>query len=133
MRDNAFNRDQAFKSWEVIRDAIQKIYAQKASQLSYEELYRMAYNLVLHKHGEMLYDNVKKTTIDMLEPIKQSLLNMPQEELVQEINKIWDKQKYVIVMIKDILLYMDKNFVPKMKNYASVEAMQTNQFRTYIV
>lgn len=36
-------------------------------------------------------------------------------------------------MIKDILLYMDKNFVPKMKNYASVEAMQTNQFRTHIV
>lgn len=91
MRDNAFNRDQALKSWEVIRDAIQKIYAQKASQLSYEELYRMAYNLVLHKHGEMLYDNVKKTTVDMLEPIKQNLLNMPQEELVQEINKIWDK------------------------------------------
>lgn len=77
MRDNAFNRDQAYKSWEVIKDAIQKIYAHKASQLSYEELYRTAYNLVLHKHGEMLYDNVRKTTVEMLEPIKQNLLNMP--------------------------------------------------------
>jgi cullin 3 len=25
--------------------------------------------MVLHKHGEMLYDNVKKTTAEMLQPI----------------------------------------------------------------
>jgi len=36
-------------------------------------------------------------------------------------------------MIKDILLYMDKNFVPKMKNFLNVEAMQTNQFKTHVV
>jgi cullin 3 len=66
MRDNTLNRDQALQHWNTIRDAIQKIYAQKASQLSYEELYRTAYNLVLHKHGEMLYDNVRKTTVEML-------------------------------------------------------------------
>lgn len=42
------------------------IYAQQSSQLSYEELYRTAYQMVLHKHGEMLYDNVKKTTAEML-------------------------------------------------------------------
>jgi hypothetical protein len=29
-------------------------------------------------------------------------------------------EKYVIIMIKDILLYMDKNFVPKMKNFQNV-------------
>jgi len=66
IRDNTLNRDQALQHWNTIRDAIVKIYAQKASSLSYEELYRTAYNLVLHKHGEMLYDNVKKTTIEML-------------------------------------------------------------------
>ena len=44
---------------------------------------------------------------------------------MKEINDIWELEKYVIIMIKDILLYMDKNFVPKMKNYLSVEAMQT--------
>jgi hypothetical protein len=42
-------------------------------------------------------------------------------------------EKYVIIMIKDILLYMDKNFVPKQKNYPSVEALQTNQFRIQVV
>ena len=133
MRDNTLNRDQAMGHWNIIKDAIKKIYEQKASQLSYEELYRTAYNMVLHKHGEMLYDNVKKTTVDMLQPICQDLLNQPDEDLIKEITKVWDLEKYVIIMIKDILLYMDKNFVPKMKNFLSVEAMQTTQFKTHVV
>ena len=133
MRDNTLNRDQALQHWNTIRDAIQKIYAQKASQLSYEELYRTAYNLVLHKHGEMLYDNVRKTTVEMLQPICQRLLSIPDEDLVKELTKVWDLEKYVIIMIKDILLYMDKNFVPKMKNFLNVEAMQTNQFKTHVI
>jgi cullin 3 len=94
--------------------------------LSYEELYRTAYNLVLHKHGELLYDNVRKTTVEMLQPIAQKLINIPDEDLIRAINDIWELEKYVIIMIKDILLYMDKNFVPKMKNFLNVEAMQTN-------
>lgn len=65
-RNNHLNRDQALQYWNTMRDAIQMIYAHQSSQLSYEELYRTAYQMVLHKHGEMLYDNVKKTTAEML-------------------------------------------------------------------
>ena len=101
--------------------------------MSYEELYRTAYNLVLHKHGELLYDNVRKTTVEMLQPIALKLINIPDEDLIRSINEIWELEKYVIIMIKDILLYMDKNFVPKMKNFLNVEAMQTNQFKTHVV
>lgn len=134
IRDNTLNRDQALQHWNTIRDAIVKIYAQKASSLSYEELYRTAYNLVLHKHGEMLYDNVKKTTIEMLQPIAQKLINMPDDEdLLKEITKVWDLERNVIIKIKDILLYMDKNFVPKMKNLQPVYSMQTNQFKTHVI
>lgn len=35
-------------------------------------------------------------------------------------------------MIKDILMYMDKNFVPKMK-LQSVEYLQTHCFQRYVV
>lgn len=59
----------------------------------------------------------------MLQPIAQKLINIPDEDLIREINEIWELEKYVIIMIKDILLYMDKNFVPKMKNFLNVEAM----------
>lgn len=59
----------------------------------------------------------------MLQPIAQKLINCPDEDLIRAINEIWELEKYVIIMIKDILLYMDKNFVPKMKNFLNVEAM----------
>lgn len=36
-------------------------------------------------------------------------------------------------MIKDILLYMDKNFVPKMKNYPNVLNMQYQQFKIHVI
>ena len=133
MRDNTMSRDAAQQQWLIIKDAIQKIYDQQASQLSYEELYRTAYNLVLHKHGDMLYENVKKTTLDMLEPIAKRLLDLPDDVIDEEITKVWDTEKYVIIMIKDILLYMDKNFVPKQKNLDSVETLQTKVFKSTVV
>ena len=61
--------------------------------------------------------------MEMLQPIAQKLINIPDEDLIRAINEIWELEKYVIIMIKDILLYMDKNFVPKMKNFLNVEAM----------
>ena len=119
--------------WATIKDAIVKIYAQKASSLSYEELYRTGYYLVLYKHGEMLYENVKKTTVEMLQPIATRLISVPDGDLLKEITNVWAFEKNVIIMIKDILLYMDKNFVPKMKNYQNVQAMQTSQFKTQVI
>ena len=65
----------------------------------------------------MLYENVKKTTVEMLQPIAEKLTQVPDEELLKEITNVWNLEKNVIIMIKDILLYMDKNFVPKMKNF----------------
>ena len=38
-----------------LQGAIHEIHKQNASGLSFEELYRNAYNMVLHKYGEMLY------------------------------------------------------------------------------
>ena len=54
---------------------------------------------------------------------------MPNEDLLQEITSVWHLEKNVIHKISDILLYMNKNFVPKMRNYPTVEAMQTNEFK----
>lgn len=66
-------RSQAQQHWETILDAIYKIYNKQASSLSYEELYRRAYGLVLNKHGQMLYDNVKETTVQLMQPIAENI------------------------------------------------------------
>jgi hypothetical protein len=47
------------RSWEKLQDAIQQIFNEDAGKLSFEELYRTGYNMVLHKHGDLLYNNVE--------------------------------------------------------------------------
>lgn len=42
---------------------------------------------------------------------------------MREFNRIWKEIKECIVMIRDILLYMNKNYVPKF-NLPLVEDMQ---------
>ena len=51
--------DALCRSWEKLKDAIQQIFNENAGDLSFEELYRTGYNMVLHKHGDMLYSNVE--------------------------------------------------------------------------
>lgn len=115
IRDSIMSQDQALMHWNTIKEAINKIYQKQASSLSYEELYRTAYNLVLHKHGELLYNGVKSTTIELLQPIVETLVNSSDDDLVRKVNEIWQQEKLCIIMIKDILMYMDRNYVPKLK------------------
>ena len=132
IRDTIMSNDQALQNWNTIREAIHKIYAKEASTLSYEELYRTAYNLVLHKHGEILYQGVRNTTIELLQPIVEKLNKCSEDDLIRRINEIWKDIKLSIVMIKDILMYMDRNYVPKVK-LQSVEYLQTQCFQKYVV
>jgi len=132
MRDTNWSQEQAFQHWTTIKEAIHKIYLQQASSLSYEELYRTAYSLVLHKHGELLYNGVKQTTVELLHPIVEKLLRSSDEDLLKKVNDIWKQEKLCIVMIKDILMYMDRNYVPKMK-LQNMEQLQTSQFKHHVI
>lgn len=100
--------------------------------MSYEELYRTAYILVLHKHGQMLYDSVKETTVQLLKPIAENIKMAHDEVFLREFNRVWKEIKMCIVMIRDILLYMNKNYVPKY-NLPLVEDMQYNQFKHHVI
>lgn len=51
---------------------------------------------------------------------------------MKALNRLWGEQKLCIIMIKDILLYMNKNYVPKVK-LKPVEQMQTSQFKHYVL
>ena len=76
----------------------------------------------------MLYNNVKATTIEIFQPIAQQIASTHDDEFLKTLNRIWSDVKLCIIMIKDILLYMNKNFVPKLK-LQTVEHMQTSHFK----
>jgi len=52
--------------WALLKNAIQEIQKKNNSGLSFEELYRNAYTMVLHKHGEKLYSGLQDVVTDHL-------------------------------------------------------------------
>jgi cullin 3 len=53
--------------WSLLKNAIQEIQKKNNSGLSFEELYRNAYTMVLHKRGERLYSGLKEVVTSHLE------------------------------------------------------------------
>jgi len=53
--------------WELLKNAIQEIQKKNNSGLSFEELYRNAYTMVLHKHGEKLYNGLREVVQEHLQ------------------------------------------------------------------
>jgi hypothetical protein len=45
----------------------------------------------------------------------ERLLRSSDEDILKKMNELWKQVKLCIIMIKDILMYMDRNYVPKMK------------------
>mmetsp|Transcript_13328 Transcript_13328/g.25129 ORF Transcript_13328/g.25129 Transcript_13328/m.25129 type:complete len:779 (+) Transcript_13328:73-2409(+) len=103
------------RTWECLKHAIHQIHQHNASSLSFEELYRNAYNLVLHKYGELLYNGVQGVVAEHLKAVAQSCVDCPDDRLLEELKKQWDDHKTTMVMIRDILMYMDRNFVSQYK------------------
>ena len=60
---------QAEAIWLALKRAVEEILEGNNAQLRFEELYRNAYTLVLHKHGEMLYKGVEQCITKRLERV----------------------------------------------------------------
>ncbi|CAH9084543.1 unnamed protein product [Cuscuta europaea] len=102
----------AEKTWSIIEHAIHEIYNHNASGLSFEELYRNAYNMVLHKFGETLYSGLVLTLTVHLKEISKSIEAAQGGLFLEELNRKWDDHNKALQMIRDILMYMDRTFIP---------------------
>ncbi|BAF23008.1 cullin-3A [Oryza sativa Japonica Group] len=103
------------KAWRKLDDAIREIYNHNASGLSFEELYRTAYNLVLHKHGPKLYDKLTENMEDHLQEMRVSIEAAQGGLFLVELQRKWDDHNKALQMIRDILMYMDRVFIPTNK------------------
>lgn len=98
--------------WNLLRNAIQEIQKKNNSGLSFEELYRNAYTMVLHKHGERLYTGLKEVVTSHLElQVREDVLKCVNNNLLQRLNAVWNDHQTSMVMIRDILMYMDRVYV----------------------
>lgn len=121
----------AQKTWKLLKGAIHEIHKQNASGLSFEELYRNAYNMVLHKHGDILYNGLKEVVNDHLKWIASNVSSAIEDNFLPELRKAWNDHKTSMLMIRDILMYMDRVFVVH-NNTATVYDLGLALFRDNI-
>ncbi|KAE9414438.1 hypothetical protein Angca_008640 [Angiostrongylus cantonensis] len=109
--------------WEMLKKAIQEIQRKNNSGLSFEELYRNAYTMVLHKYGERLYTGLKQVVEDHLRNNASSSFlvrvkiveSLDSGNFLEVINETWSDHTTAMVMIRDILMYMDRVYVEQNK------------------
>ncbi|KAJ1565317.1 Cullin-3, partial [Nowakowskiella sp. JEL0078] len=124
------------EAWERLSTAIREIYSKNKlglKTLSFEELYRNAYNLVLHKRGASLYTGVENVISEHLNEVVNSYIipsfpspstSYPSQGIKGSSQKyfggpnflrvfrdIWDDFITGTMMVRDILRYMDKAYV----------------------
>lgn len=98
--------------WALLKNAIQEIQKKNNSSLSFEELYRNAYTMVLHKYGERLYTGLKEViTHHLVNKVRKDVLDSLHNNFLQTLNQAWNDHQTSMVMIRDILMYMDRVYV----------------------
>ena len=119
--------------WNLLKEAIQEIQKKNNSGLSFEELYRNAYTMVLHKHGERLYSGLREVvTIHLEGEIRNDVLQALNNNFLQKLNLAWEDHQTSMVMIRDILMYMDRVYVQQ-NNCENVYNLGLVIFRDMIV
>ena len=116
-------------TWATIEAAFREIHTKNASKLSYEELYRHAYRIVLKKKGEDLSRNVhdferKWLSSEVRDAIQQLLSpnllvdaqslggttanerRVAGEKFLKGLKQAWGDHQVCMSMLADVLMYM---------------------------
>jgi cullin 3 len=98
--------------WEMLKNAIQEIQKKNNSGLSFEELYRNAYTMVLNKYGEKLYTGLKEVVSDhLIHKVRKDVMSSLNNNFLSTLIQAWNDHQTAMVMIRDILMYMDRVYV----------------------
>jgi len=115
-KNHQMDEEYATKTWQTLHNAIHEIHRQNASGLSFEELYRNAYNMVLHKFGDKLYTGLVDTITAHLRGVAAEVAAaLDDDRFMHDLRDKWEKHKLSSIMIRDILMYMDRTYVVAQK------------------
>ncbi|KAI0482390.1 putative cullulin 3 [Xylariaceae sp. FL0804] len=120
--------------WEKLSQALRDIHTKNAGNLSFEQLYRYSYKIVLKKAGHQLYERVKefeeKWFADEVMPpiwalISKNLIDITLdqapgtsllerramgEKFLKGVRSSWENHSMSMNMIADILMYLDRGY-----------------------
>lgn len=114
-RRGALQRQDIEMKWLRIKEAIHQIYQQNASSLSFQSLYTAGYQIVLHKHGEYLYNGVTQALREHIEGVRESVMREIDASFLFELLHEYSRHRAALSMVRDILMYLDRNYVTGQK------------------
>lgn len=143
--------------WNMIQEALRDIHNKSCGRLSFEELYRAAYKIVLKKKGEVLYDKVKEfeeqwfamhviPKIEVL--VTKSLINIgidnssaasvnerrqTGEKFLKGLRDTWEDHNMSMNMTADILMYLDRGYTQQEPRRVPIFATTIALFRDHIL
>jgi cullin 3 len=142
--------------WGILSSALREIHEKNASKLSFEQLYRASYKIVLKKQGDALYDRVKEYEEQwfggMVMPgiralITNNLVNitlggisgttanerrLTGEDFMKGLKSSWEDHNTVMNMTTDVLMYMDRVYCGDNRK-ASIFTTAMGLFRDHIL
>lgn len=125
--------EEAERMWLSLKDAFGQIFNHNAASLSFEELYRYAYTLVLHKRGQKLYEGTYFCVEAQLQSVASTLrAQTDPTQFMEFLLKSWNDHTVNMGLARDILMYLDKNFVPP-RHLTPVYAMGMQMFCHVVV
>ena len=74
--------------------------------------FRHAFNMVLYIFGEQLYSGLVMTMTSYLSEISKLIQDAQGELLLEELNWKWADYKKALETIRDVMMYMEKTFIP---------------------
>ncbi|KAL2827141.1 Cullin [Aspergillus cavernicola] len=119
-------------NWNDLASSLRRIHTKDASELSFEQLYRNSYNIVLIQRGDELYERTKQLEKEWLceqvqkrvvAGISSSLLLAKEvvdkqdqaserraagERFLAVLKEVWEDHQLCMQMITDVLMYLDR-------------------------
>ena len=91
----------------IIKHSIDMIFKKNSVNLPFEELYNSAFTLVLQNKGDMLYSNLENQLIEFI-GTQTGVVTCSTDALIRQISDLWKHYTTSLIMIRDILMYMDR-------------------------
>lgn len=142
--------------WDILRSALKEIHTKNASTLSFEQIYRASYKIVLKKQGDKLYERVKEfeeqwfggvVMPKIRQLITQNLINITNggvsgitanerritgEEFLRGLKDSFEDHITTMNMTTDVLMYMDRVYCLDNRK-ASIFITSMGLFRDHIL
>ncbi|KAJ7522610.1 hypothetical protein O6H91_18G019400 [Diphasiastrum complanatum] len=98
------------RSWEVLEDAISQILTLNVKYLSFEQIYRTVYSMVLYRCGEVVYRGFVNMMARHLQRIATTLEAVPGSLFLEELNRRWTSYIQSLQIIEDIFFHVDRTY-----------------------